>query len=310
MSATPRIRPLVMLAGVFAMLVACVDSNIMEPTAGTGGRIVFASDREGGLFQLFEIGADGRGLRRLTSPGTTNDLAPVRSHDGRWIAWQREIARPGGSIEAMEIWVMHDDGSDARALVANGSFNETPSWLPDGSGIVYASRVTGNWEIFRTSLDGGEPVNLTNHPLADQYPRVSPDGERVAFHTNRDIDFEIYTMRSDGTDQRNMSADPGEDRFATWTPDGGIVWSRFLTSFDLFLMNGDGSNQRPLVTSIFEETHASVSPDGRWVVYPSDRIPPFSLLIAPMAGGEHRRLVPEDVGAATDIAPMWSGAAP
>ena len=305
-----RAPRLPLLAGVLAVLAACVDTNIMEPTAGTGGRIVFASDREGGLFQLYEIAADGRGLRRLTDAGSNHDLAPVTSRDGEWIAWQREIARPGGSIEAMEIWVMRTDGSEARPLVRNGSFNETPSWLHDGSGIVYASRVTGNWEIFRIALEGGEPVNLSNHPLADQYPRASPDGSRIAFHTNRDVDFEIYTMRADGTEQRNVSMDPGEDRFATWTPDGQIVWSRFLTSFDLFLMDGDGANQRPLVTSTFEETHASVSPDGRWVVYQSDRFPPFTLMIAPVAGGESRRLLPENAGAATDIAPMWSSAAP
>ena len=295
---------------VLAALTACADTNIVKPSTGTGGRIVFSSNREAGLFQLYEIGADGGGLRRLTSSGSSNELAPVVSPDGEWIAWQREIARPGGSIDAMEIWVMRADGSDARPLVQNGSFNETPSWLPDASGVVYASRVTGNWEIFRADLDGSAPVNLSGHPLADQYPRVSPDGSRIAFHTNRDVNFEIYTMRADGSDQRNVSGDPGEDRFATWTPDGKIVWSRFLTSFDLFLMDGDGASQRPLVSSTFEETHAAVSPDGRWVVYQTDRVPPFTLFVAPVAGGEPRRLLPEDVGAAADIAPMWSAPAP
>lgn len=297
--------------GALAIAVAaCADTNIMEPGEGTGGRIVFASNREDGMFQLYEIGADGGGLRRLTSPGSSNDLAPVMSPGGEWIAWQREIARAGGSIDAMEIWVMRADGSDARPLVQNGSFNETPSWLADGSGVVYASRVTGNWEIFRADLDGSAPVNLSNHPLADQYPRVSPDGSRVAFHTNRDVNFEIYTMRADGSEQRNASRDPGEDRFANWTPDGRIVWSRFLTSFDLFLMDGDGSNQRPLVSSTFEETHASVSPDGRWVVYQTDRVPPFTLFVVPIAGSEPRRLLPEGAGSATDIAPMWSTPTP
>lgn len=306
----PLIGRTALVACTLASLGGCADTNIMEPGTGTGGSILFASDREGGIFQLYEIGADGRGLRRLTNAGSSNDLAPVRSPDGQWIAWQREIARPGGSIESVEIWVMRADGSEARALVRNGSFNETPSWLPDGSGLAYASRVTGNWEIFRIALDGGEPVNLTNHPLADQHPRVSPDGARIAFHSNRDVNFEIYTMRADGTDPRNVSEDPAEDRFAAWTPDGQIVWSRFLTSFDLFLMDANGANQRPLVASTFEETHASVSPDGRWLVYQSDRYPPFTLLVAPISGGEPRRLLPEDAGTATDIAPMWGASAP
>ncbi|HUF27691.1 MAG TPA: hypothetical protein VMM18_12015 [Gemmatimonadaceae bacterium] len=287
-----------------ATALACADTNIVRPSEGMGGTIVFASDRADGVFQLYAIGGDGGGLRRLTDDPEHHDIAPVLSHDGQWIAWQREITTTAGAIESVEIWVMRLDGREARAVVRNGSFNESPSWLAADAGLVYASRVTGNWEIFRVALDGSEPVNLTDNPFADQHPRVSPDGTRIVFHTNRDVNFEIYVMDADGGNLRNLSADPGEDRFPTWTPTGRIVWSRFVNSFDLWMMNGDGGTQRPLVASPFQDTHASASPDGGWIVYQSDRFGSFSLLVAPIAGGEPRALASAGEGT-SDLSPMW-----
>ena len=298
------------VVGAALILPACTDTNITMPTAGTGGTIVFASDREDEMFQIYRVSGDGKGLQRLTQDPRYHDLSPELSLDGEWIAWEREIATPGGSIESVEIWVMRSDGTEPRVVVQNGSFNESPTWLPDGSAIVYASRVTGNWEIFRLELEGGEPVNLTESPFADQYPRIAPDGSRVLFHSNRDINFEIYVMGPNGEDPRNISQDPAEDRFPAWTPDGRVVWSRFVTSFDLHIMDGDGSNSRALVSTPFEETHAAVSPDGRWVVYQSNRFPPFSLLVSPLAGGEPRTLFGSNIGTHADMGPTWGITAP
>ena len=48
--------------------------------------------------------------------------------------------------------------------------------------LVYESYVENNWELFVSSADGADRVNLTN--TSDQhelYPQVSPDGCRVCF---------------------------------------------------------------------------------------------------------------------------------
>lgn len=287
--------------------VACTGTNIIAPRDTGEGVVVFASDRDGGLFQLYVIGgAEGPSPRRLPTGGQWNELSPALSRDGRRIAWQRELADAIGSIREVEIWVANVDGSAARPLVSNASFNETPHWTADDAGIVYASRVEGSWDIFLVPIDGGEPRNLTGTPFADQHPRVSPDGSRIVFHSNRDVNFEIYVMNIDGSDPRNVSADPAEDRFPSWTPDGRIVWSRFNTSFDLYIMNGDGRSQRPLLLSPFQDTHPSVSPDGAKVVFQSNRFAPWSLMVIPIAGGAPQALTGDEQGiVASDLTPSW-----
>ena len=226
-------------AALLVVAAACTDTNLTGPSAGSGGTIVFASDRDGSSFEIWRVGGDGRGLRRLTNDADHNDLAPVLSRDGRRIAWEREITAPGQGVVAVEIWVMNADGSDAHVVVANGSENRSPSWDASDAGLVYASYVGGDFDIWRVPLDAqarpsGAAVNLTHSPYADQWPRVSPDGSRIVFQTNRDLDFEIYVMNADGSVPMNLSNSGADDRFPTWAPDGSaIVWSRYDASFDL-----------------------------------------------------------------------------
>lgn len=304
-------RPLLPLVLALLPLVgACTETNIVSPNAtSAAGVIVFASNRQDNHYEIFRIGADGHGLARLTSDPAHNDFAPVLSHDGRYIAWQREIDQAGGGVSSVEIWMMGADGSNPRVVVRNGAFNESPSWTPNDDALVYASDASGNWDIYRIAVAGGTPVDLTpDSPYADQWPRVSPDGRRIVFQTNRDLNFEIYSMAIDGSDVRNLSNDAEDDRFPTWTPDGAhVLWSRYLQgSFDIWEMDADGANQHAVVTSPFADMMPSISPDGRTLVFESDRSPPSSLYIVPLAGGTPQPLT-GGAGApgGSDLQPWW-----
>lgn len=304
-----------LLLAITGAIAACRDSNITPPLASAeGGIIVFASNRSDANFELYRVGADGRGLRRLTTSVNVNDRAPAVSPDGRRIAWEQEIGVAGGGVASVEIWTMTVDGGDARPAVRNGSFNRTPSWGPAGE-LVYTSRVSGSDQIFRLDAGAAEPVRLTTGGAADQYPRLSPDGQRVVFQSNRGLDFDIHAMNRDGTGVTNLTRFAGDDRFPTWTPDGArIVWTRFderSSTFDLFVMAADGSAQRALLSTPFTELNPSVSPDGRSVVYQTDRTPPFTLYVVPVDGGsgadnDGRPLrTVSNVTAGSDLTPWW-----
>ena len=306
------VRRFILLAGALAVAAGCRDSNITppSPSASEDGVIVFSSNRADNNFEIYRVGADGRGLRRLTTSRDAGDRAPVLSPDGRRIAWEREVSTAGGDVTAVEIWTMNVDGSDARAAVQNGSFNRVPSWGPEGE-LVYQSRITGSDQIFRLAPGASEPVRLTTGGAADQYPRLSPDGDHIAFQSNRGLDFDIYIMDADGANVRNLTNLPGDDRFAAWSPDGGtVVWTRFdevSFSFDLFTLPAAGGEPAVLVATPFNELIPSISPDGRFVVYQTDRAPPFGLYVAPLSGDtEGRPLQPTDsFDGSSDLTPWW-----
>jgi Tol biopolymer transport system component/serine/threonine protein kinase len=92
-----------------------------------------------------------------------------------------------------------------------------PSLSPDGRRVAYASKTSGNWDIYLQRTGVGEAINLTKDSSADDtQPAFSADGKWIAFRSERDRGG-IYVMRSDGAGVRRVS-DAGYN--PAWSPDG------------------------------------------------------------------------------------------
>jgi len=92
-----------------------------------------------------------------------------------------------------------------------------PSLSPDGNSTVYASRASGNWDIYLQRIGDANLVNLTkNFVTDDSQPAFSPDGQRIAFRSERDGGG-IYVMNVNGDSPVRVS-DFGYS--PSWSPDG------------------------------------------------------------------------------------------
>ncbi|MGH9967020.1 MAG: TPR end-of-group domain-containing protein [Pyrinomonadaceae bacterium] len=95
-----------------------------------------------------------------------------------------------------------------------------PSLSPDGKSLAYASRTSGNWDIYIQRVGGTNPINLTqNSPADDSQPAFSPDGERIAFRSEREGGG-IYLMGATGESIIKVS-DFGYS--PSWSPDGADI---------------------------------------------------------------------------------------
>ena len=84
-----------------------------------GKRIVFSSNQDGEVFELYTVGIDGKGLRSVTP--TAGDLfEPSWSPDGSTIAFSE-----GGSIFTVEL-----GGGNAVQLTDNENNDSSPAWNP------------------------------------------------------------------------------------------------------------------------------------------------------------------------------------
>ncbi len=163
-----------------------------------------------------------------------------------------------------------------RLTETTGCANQHPSWLPDGTGLVYESNCQdGSWEIYRAGLSytldkleelelarlisPGMPqtTRLTNNTADDRFPRVSPDGATIALTALRDGDPEIYLLRSDGSGAVRLTNSPGTDQGATWSEDGTRLAFNSTRDGDseVFVMNRDGSGLRQITRNTAEDSY-------------------------------------------------------
>lgn len=118
-----------------------------EPTWSPDGRnIVFTSDR-GGKPQLYMMPSYGGRPRRITFTGDYNARG-MFSPDGKWLAM---VHANGGDYR---IAVMDMKTRDINVLT-DGRLDESPSFSPNGSMILYASRKGTQGFLSIVSVDGG-----------------------------------------------------------------------------------------------------------------------------------------------------------
>lgn len=119
-----------------------------EPTwSADGSTIYFTSDR-GGKPQIYQVGAGGGGASRVTFQGSYNASASV-SFDGK------KIATAQGAGNNYRIAIMDRSlGSDRWDTLSPGSLDESPSFAPNGSMIIYAAREGRRGVLYAVSADG------------------------------------------------------------------------------------------------------------------------------------------------------------
>jgi TolB protein len=118
-----------------------------EPTWTSNGKnIVFTSDRSGKP-QLYEMSADGGTPTRVTFQGAYNAEASV-SYDGK------EIAMVQGNGNVYRIAVMDRSLDGQEHFVSPGDFDESPSFAPNGSMLLYAATEGLRGVLYAVSEDG------------------------------------------------------------------------------------------------------------------------------------------------------------
>ena len=127
---------------------------------------------------LVLVSADGRTIAPITSASLDTQWAEPRwSPDGSRIAAVR-ILRGGRS----ELVVLSKLAQGApRVLVSETSIVSQPSWLKDGTGLLYSSTRSGSSQVYRAALSGGAmPAPLSATSTGFFSPELSPDSRWLA----------------------------------------------------------------------------------------------------------------------------------
>lgn len=227
---------------------------------GSNGRIAF--ERLGAIGTAPATGGRGAIVAKA------QNMSPVFSADGRWIAYQKKAE----GYHDWEIWVMKADGSGKRRVVGPGLV-ENPSWHPNGtllySQIDMSGGAAGGNGIFTIKRDGtGRKKLFDNDAISDA--KWSPDGKRLAlaYAPKNDGYYGVYIARPDGSGKRRISKAGQIASDIDWSPDGNrLVYGENYHS--LWRVNADGSGAKRLAAGSPEKQFNNPvwSPNGRRIAY-------------------------------------------
>jgi Tol biopolymer transport system component len=213
-----------------------------------GGSIVYASNQNGGAFDLFLFVFEGSRLIRLTN-FIGNVVSPSFSPDGKRILFANRAGEGPTSL-----WTVDNTGENADLLYAGPNTIVAADWSPDGSTIAFAMTVDqpGSYEVFLMGEDGSNVRQLTRG-LAGIGGSLdwSPDGNYLLIHAGPEGDKDIFRIDVAAQTAAQLT-DGGNNASASYSPDGQWIAFNSLRNndqADIFIMRPDGTGIRQVTSN-------------------------------------------------------------
>lgn len=184
-----------------------------------GKRIAFRrSDSDGG--GIYVMTDTGELVRQLTTAG----FNPAWSPDGKEIAYaEGNIENSTRGLIPCRLWIANSTTGESRELAVRDGVQ--PNWSPNGLRIAYWG-VDGQQQrdIWTVSVNGGEPVRVTDDSFIDWNPVWSPDGSQLAYslHGSKTFIMDLSKPWRDQTPVETPFINNDKAHFVaqSWSPDG------------------------------------------------------------------------------------------
>ena len=179
--------------------------EVLNPTWSQDGQLIAFSGLVGGFNDLFVYDLKASSLKRLTNDPFA-ELDPAFSPDGTQIAFATD--RYTTNLETLEpgqprIAVIALQTGEVREV---GGFPEAknigPQWVDNGRSLAFISDRGGISNLYRVSVSGGDPVQLTNlvtgiSGITALSPAMSASAGRIIFSAYEDDGYNVYALETE-----------------------------------------------------------------------------------------------------------------
>jgi Tol biopolymer transport system component len=128
--------------------------------------------------------------------------------------------------------------------------------------VVYASRASGNLDLWIMNADGTQQRQLTANAYNNKQPAVSPDGRYIVFVSDQAGTVNVWRIDRDGNNPQQLTSGSGEEN-PQCTPDGKWVLYTLLGAGKptIWRVSIAGGAPQPLVYD--HSSSPAISPDGK-----------------------------------------------
>ena len=296
----------------------CADWTAIGAEVFVEGEIEVDEARYSARFRVWDTARCKRLLRKGYRQDASSDpkIAARRIADDVVAAFigvsgvaSTELAFVSDRNGSKEIFLMNADGSRQRAITANQSINNFPSWSSKGDSIVFTSYRHRNQPalfVATRGRDGPERLFARLEPDLSQYRGVFDRvGKRLAVVMTGGGPSEIYTVRPDSRKIRRITRNESIDISPTWSPNGKRIafTSDRSGAPQIYVMDADGGNARRLTYNGYYNSAPAWSPDGKWIAYETDLGGQFDIWLIDPEGEVN---VPLITHPRSDEAPAWA----
>jgi serine/threonine-protein kinase len=150
-------------------------SNLWPVWTTDGSRVVYASNKVGTAWDIFQRSADGSGTEEslLTKPGT--QVPRAMSPNGEWVAFTQDEAA------GQNLWLLPMKEKSVPRPFTNTKASETePAFSPDGRWIAYmTNESSGRDEVYVRPVDGAGKWPISTDGGSD--PVWNPSGHELFY---------------------------------------------------------------------------------------------------------------------------------
>jgi eukaryotic-like serine/threonine-protein kinase len=266
---------------------------------------VFAPDGKALYFgSVPKDGSSGNGIGLwklpLSSPSRAAGAPAEILNFGQSMIKQSTISHDGTKLAfsalamSSNLWSLSVDGQTAPVPLTRGTVrNSRPAYSPDGSRIAFSNWRTGTGnDVWVMDAGGGNALQLTTSPAADDYPGWYPDGQRIAFTSNKRGPPTAWSIAAQGGDEKFVG-DFGEMDSARLSPDG--KWFAFSSKRggginNVWLVPSAGAAARQLTFDKEFMGFPCWSRDSRFLAVEVKHGNDNQIAVVPREGGEPRQV--------------------
>lgn len=278
--------------------IALCSGKVVAGSAGAPDDLLFVSNRQGSVFELYRMAADGGPAQRVVPErGEAGEMS--WSPDGSKVLYT--AARAGAQLN---IFVSSVDKPSTQQLTHDALPSTEPTWSPDGKTIAFVSSRDGSRRIYLMDADGGHQRRLTDALNDDEFtPRFSPDGSKLVYIAgNSRLISPRIAMADLVSGKSSIVSDYPEraiESAPAWSPDGTRLLFTLIKgqTSHLFVMAADGRGRTQLTPpESVRNGQPAWSPDGRRILYlsVSAETARRNLLLMNADGSEQRKLYASD----------------